>query len=110
MSLSVGSLQTGEGAKIYEYTGTSLSSLNLSDLTLLDTFVGEPVTQTATNVDYKYLVVEGYDSTGKLPDANSLVSQEVIDPAPAPAPEADLGVAAFVMVVGAASLARRRRS
>ena len=77
-SLSVGSLQTHEGALIYGYTGP-LNALNTGDLTLLDTFVGTPVTQTATNLaGYDYLVVEGYDGNGDTPGANTLVSQEVL--------------------------------
>jgi hypothetical protein len=104
-TFSIESLQNGEGAKVYNYTG-SLSALDPSKLSLIAS-VNDPgtggLTQTFAIGTFNYLVVQAAGSSA----ADVVVSQEVFNTAPVPEPSA-----IFILAAGLSGLAfvRRRRT
>ncbi len=80
-SISLESIQNGEGAKIYSYTG-SLSALNFASLHLIDTISAPAtggVTQTVSVPAFsQYLVIQAFEPTHGSAGADVLLAQEVI--------------------------------
>jgi hypothetical protein len=81
-SFQIQSIQSGEGAKIFGYTGP-LTSINTADLTLLDTLTNPPgpVTQTFSpsgSQQYDYYVFQADTPTGGSASADIAISQEVL--------------------------------
>jgi hypothetical protein len=81
-SFEMQSIQSGEGGKIFGYTGP-LSSINTADLTLLDTLTNPPgaVTQTFSptgSQQYDYYVFQADTPIGGSASADIAISQEVL--------------------------------
>jgi hypothetical protein len=81
-SFEIQSIQNGEGAKIFGYTGP-LSSIIPGDLTLLDTLTNPPgsVTQTFSPTgtqQYDYYVFQADTPPGGSTSADVAISQEVL--------------------------------
>ena len=90
-SIQIESIQNGEGAKIYGYTGTLGGTLNTADLVLLDTITNppNPVTTTvniSSSQQYNYYVVRGDTPPGGSLSADVAVSQEVFTSSAVPEP------------------------
>jgi PEP-CTERM motif len=77
VSITIESLQAGEGANVYSYSGP-LGVLNPADLTLIGSVVGTPETQTVLTPDYTYLVVQGLNGDGNHPSADVAIATEVV--------------------------------
>jgi hypothetical protein len=88
-SLTIESLQHGEGAKIDVY-GAALvpnGSLNTGSLTLLTEIVGGAATQTVSlGGSYQYLVVTAANPSGDAPAADIVISEEVLTSTSVPEP------------------------
>ncbi len=88
-TFSIESLQNGEGAKIYAYTG-GLTALDPTKLTLLDTISAPAtggVTQTfSVPINSLYLVVQAFTPPGGSSAADIVVAQEVLNTAAVPEP------------------------
>ena len=99
-TLSVESLQAGEGAKIYTWDGVSGDPLKL-----IDTLIGLPVTQTVDVPDSPYFVIQATGISG----ADITLAQEVLSTSSVPEPSTWA-----MMIIGFAGLGfagyRRRKA
>jgi hypothetical protein len=77
VSVTIESLQSGEGANVYSYSGP-LGVLNPADLTLIGSVVGTPVTQTVATSGLTYIVVQAFTPLGGNPAADVAIATEVV--------------------------------
>ncbi len=108
-TLSIESIQSGEGAKVYSYTG-ALGALDITKLTLLDTLSAPAtggVTQTIAVPNDVYLVVQAYEPKGGASGSDIVIAQETFTKTAVPEPAT--WAMMLVGVGGLGAVARRRR-
>lgn len=108
-TLSIESIQAGEGAKVYAYTG-ALGVLDISKLTLLDTLTAPGtggVTQTIAVPNDAYLVVQAYEPKGGSSGSDVVIAEETFTKTAVPEPAT--WAMMLVGVGGLGAIARRRR-
>ena len=105
VSFAISSIQAGEGAKVYSYSG-ALAALDPTKLTLLSSLTdpsGSFITQTVTVSTFNYIVVQASGAAGDV-----LVSSAVINTVATPEPASLFMLSAGLLCL--AGVSRRRRA
>ncbi len=108
-TLAIESIQTGEGAKIYSYTG-GLGTLDITKLTLLDTLSSPGtggVTQSVSVPNETFLVIQAYTPKGGSSGSDIVVAEETFSKTAVPEPAT--WALMLVGLGGLGAVARRRR-